>query len=219
MKTAIVLGATGLVGHSLVKQLLNDERFSKVIIFVRKMAGFSSVRLEQHVIDFDKPGEWQSLIKGDVLFSALGTTLKKAGSKKAQFKVDHGYQYHFAAAAAYNGVKDYVLVSAQGASLKSYFFYNRMKGQLDDDVQELNFSKIVILRPGPLDGDRQESRPAEKKGLAVIKAINSVGLLRRFRPIMDYQVAQAMINSVFIEKPGLSIYQGQELFELAEAKG
>lgn len=215
MKTALVIGATGLVGHSLVKKLLNDDRFSKVVVFVRRLSGFSAGNLVQHIIEFDQPEKWQHLVKGDVLFSTLGTTRKKAGSKEAQYKVDHGYQYQFAAAAAENGVKDYVLVSAQGASPDSFFFYNRMKGELERDVKKLRFSRLVILKPGMLDGDRQEHRTGERTTLAAIKSINKIGLLKSLKPIMDYQVAQAMINSVFLEKSGTMVFQGKELFELA----
>ncbi len=218
MKTALVIGATGLVGKSLVEQLIKDQRFSQVVIFVRRPSGFSSPRLTEQIIEFDQPEKWQHLVKGDVLFSTLGTTLSKAGSKEAQYKVDHGYQYQFAAAAARNQVPDYVLVSAMGADVHSFFFYNRMKGELERDVRELDFRKIVILQPAQLDGDRQEHRTGEKVSLKVMRAVNKMGFLRKLRPIMDYQVAEAMINAAFLDQSGISTFKGSQLFLLAQGK-
>src|SRR5690606_10772270 len=89
-------------------------------------------KLHVHVIDFDKPEQWERLVDGDVLFSCLGTTLKAAGSKEAQWNVDYGYQYAFAKAARNNGVNSYVLVSASNASPSSPFFYAKMKGKLEE---------------------------------------------------------------------------------------
>ena len=111
-RTAIVIGATGLVGHELVQQLLQDQRFVRVVVLGRRNSGFVHARLEEHLISFDQPEQWRHLVKGDVLFSALGTTLKTAGSKEAQYKVDHTYQLEVAKAAAANGVPVYVLVSS-----------------------------------------------------------------------------------------------------------
>jgi aspartate-semialdehyde dehydrogenase len=90
-KTALVIGATGLVGNELVHQLLADDRFGAVLVFVRRSMGISHSKLQEFIINFDEPQNWSHLVKGDVLFSALGTTLKKAGSKEAQYKIDHDY--------------------------------------------------------------------------------------------------------------------------------
>ncbi len=128
---ALVIGATGATGKDLVKQLLNDKDFEEVNIFVRKPLNFQNDKLKVHVIDFDKPEEWKNSVKGDVAFSCLGTTLKDAGSKEAQKKVDFNYQYEFAKAAKENNVDDYVLVSAYGANPKSKIFYSKMKGELE----------------------------------------------------------------------------------------
>lgn len=218
MKTALVIGATGLVGKRLVEQLLNDQRFGQVVVFVRRPSGFSSPRLTEHIIDFDKPEKWQHLVKGDVLFSTLGTTRKKAGSKEAQYKIDHDYQFQFAAAAARHGVPNYVLVSSLGASDYSFFFYSRMKGELERDVKELDFRTIVILQPAQLDGERQENRTAEKIGLKVMRGMNRMGFFKKLRPIMDYQVAGAMIHAALLDQSGVFTFKGNQLFPLAEGK-
>lgn len=121
-RTALVIGATGLVGNQLVEQLLANDQFSAVVIFVRRTTGLQHNKLREHIISFEQPESWDHLVKGDVLFSALGTTLKQAGSKETQFKVDFTYQYQFAEVAATNGIATYVLVSSAGANEKASFF-------------------------------------------------------------------------------------------------
>ena len=116
MKTAIVIGATGLVGSALTSQLLEHPEFSGVKVFVRRSTHLSHQKLREHIVDFDKIDDWKHLLQGDVLFSAMGTTLNKAGSKAAQYRIDYTYQYNVAAAAASNGVPAYVLISSAGAS-------------------------------------------------------------------------------------------------------
>jgi uncharacterized protein YbjT (DUF2867 family) len=121
MKTALLIGATGLTGSHLLHLLLADLRFEHIIIFVRRSTGIVHPKLEEHIVRFGHPEEWKHLVKGDVLFSALGTTVKLAGSKEAQYKVDYTYQFQFAAAASANGVPSYVLISASGANAKCSF--------------------------------------------------------------------------------------------------
>ena len=128
MRTAILIGATGLVGSHLLDLLVKDERFGKVKVFTRKPTGKKSDKMEEHVIDFDKMNDWAPLLKGDILFSSLGTTIKKAGSQEAQYKIDFTYQYETAVHSARNGVSTCVLVSSAGASPSSKVFYSRMKG-------------------------------------------------------------------------------------------
>lgn len=219
MKTAIILGATGLTGSQLLDLLLQDERFDKVKILVRRTVGFTHPKLEEHIVDFDQPKYWESLITGDVLFSALGTTLKKAGSQKAQYKVDYEYQYQTAAIAARQGVSTYVLVSSTGANEKSSFFYLRTKGELDLDVQQLNFQRIKIVRPGFLQGDRKESRGMESIGLQVIKWLNRWGLFQNLQPIHVRQLAQVMLQLALEATPGIKIYEAAELFKLEAHSG
>ncbi len=217
MKTALVIGATGLVGFQLTKQLLEDKYFAKVVVFTRRSTGLVSPKLEEHLINFDQPEQWQHLVKGDVLFSALGTTLAKAGGKKAQYKVDHSYQYQFAAAAARNAVPVYVLVSSAGANPQSRTFYMRMKGELERNVKELLFSSIILIKPGPLHGKRNENRIGENLGMAVIRFFNGLGLLRKYRPIAGDEVARAMIQSFKRATPGVAAFELDELFLLAKS--
>ncbi len=216
MKTALVIGATGLVGKALLDQLLVEEEFDQVKIFTRRDAGFKHKKLVQHLIDFDDPESWEHLVKGDVLFSALGTTRKKAGGKKAQYLVDYTYQYRFAAAAAGNSVGTMVLVSSAGASLKSPFFYSRMKAELEKDVKVLGFDPLVIIRPGPLEGPREENRPGEKIGIAVTRFAAKAGIAKKYRPIHADIVARAMINATKKPMQETSVFELQEVFDLAD---
>ena len=142
-KTAILIGATGLVGAALTDALLADSRFEKVVVFVRRATGKNHPKLEEHIVNFDAIDNWKQLLTGDVLFSAMGTTIGKAGSKEAQYKIDYTYQYEVAKAASENGVRQYVLVSSAGASPQSKIFYSRMKGELKTSCYCLRLSHLV----------------------------------------------------------------------------
>lgn len=214
-RTAIVIGATGLVGTQLIQLLLADERFSVVSILGRRSTGIQHPKLQEHIINFDHPEDWKHLVTGDVLFSALGTTLKQAGSKEAQYKIDHTYQYNVAKAAAENDIPVYVLVSAAMSSENSRIFYSRMKGELERDVKQLPFQYIHILQPGMLAGDRKENRTGEKIGTAVIKFLNTLGIAKKQKPVHASIVAQAMINVSFKINNRISTYALLEVFKQA----
>ena len=171
MKTAVLLGASGLVGSALLKQLIDDPEYDKIIAIVRKKFKVDHPKIEQQIIDFDKPESYTDLIKGDVLFSSFGTTIKKAGSKDNQYKIDFTYQYEVAKAASENDIKHYVLVSSAGADPKSKIFYSRIKGELDQEISKLNFDHITILRPSMLDGSRKEKRSGEQIGLKIMNSL------------------------------------------------
>ena len=215
--TAIVAGATGMVGTQLVRQLIQDERFPVIKLFVRRASGVQHPKVREYIVDFDKPEEWRHLVTGDVLFSAMGTTLKQAGSKEAQFKIDYTYQYNIAEAAANNGAKVYVLISAVMASEKSRIFYSRMKGQLERAVKDLRFDHIHILQPGMLEGERREERKGEKIGISVLRFLNKFGIARKHKPINAAIVAEAMINVSF-RREMMNTYALLDLFELAREK-
>lgn len=217
MKTALVIGATGLVGSQLVKLLLKDSRYEKVKIFVRRSAGIVNDKLEEHIVNFDAVVDWKKLLVGDVLYSALGTTLRAAGSKETQYKIDYTYQYQVAKAAANNNVKEYVLISAAGSGPDSKIFYSRMKGELERDIIKLPFETIHIIRPGMLSGDRIEVRTGEKAMISIMNAIAVIPGLHRLKPIKGIEVAQAMINATFRHVTGIHSYTMSEVFRLAAA--
>jgi uncharacterized protein YbjT (DUF2867 family) len=214
-KEVNVIGATGLVGRELVNQLLENEEVEKVRIFVRRELGTEHPKLEQHLIDFNDKESWKSLLKGDVLFSTLGTTLKQAGSKEKQYLVDYTWQYDFAQEAAANGIPVFVLVSSTGANSKSLIFYSRIKGKLDEEVQKLPFRKIVILRPSILAGFRENRRPSEEMSIRIMGAL-SKWMFKKYRPIPAATVATAMINAAFGDTPvPAEIVNPGDIFTLA----
>ena len=214
MKKAIVIGGTGMVGLQLVKQLIEDEKYDEIISLVRHSSGIGNPKLQEKIINFDQPESWSNLVTGDVLFSTLGTTIAQAKTKDAQFKVDYTYQFIVAETAAKNGVETYVLISSAGANSKSRVFYTNMKGKLEDAVRALSFKQITIIRPGQLAGNRAEKRKSEKIALSIMYFINKLGLLKRYKPIQAYQVAQAMINAA--ENKNSGIYSLDKVFELAK---
>ena len=219
MKTALLIGATGLVGSHILKNLADHPDYGRIVVFTRRSTGFSHQKLDENIVNFDNLNEWQKKLKGDVLYSALGTTLKKAGSKDAQYKIDYTYQYSVARAALENGTMQYGLVSSAGADPDSIIFYSRMKGELDRDIAALEFNKIVIVRPSGLMGERKEERPAEKIGIGMSKVLKYLPYLNKYRPIHGNTVARALINSMENEEnKGLNIFSLDTLFRLAEGK-
>jgi len=220
MKTAIVIGATGLIGKHLTKLLLANSAYSTVKVFVRRSLNISEPKLEEHIVNFDEIEKWKSDITGDELFSAMGTTIKKAGSKEAQYKIDVTYQYEFAKDASENGVKSYFLVSSSGANAKSKLFYIRIKGELEETVKLLNFNKIRIFRPSLLLGDRDEKRFGEKAAERILKIVVPIfPFLKNQRPIEGEKVARAMIVSAIIEgTERIRIYELDEIFELVKTE-
>ena len=209
---ALVLGATGAIGKDLVDLLLKDNSVDRVDIFVRREVRVSSAKLVTHVVDFDHPELWAGQLTGDVLFSCLGTTIRAAGSQEAQWKVDYTYQYNTARAARENGVPTYVLVSSVGASAESKVFYTSMKGTLDDAVRELGFPGCHIVRPTSLIR-KGSDRFGEKAGVAVLKALNAIGLMRSLAPMPTEAVAAAMIRLAKSGRQGAAIITGQDILK------
>ncbi len=210
---ALVLGATGAVGKDLVEQLLKADAFERVDVFVRREVKVTSAKLVSHIVDFQHPETWARLLTGDVLFSCLGTTIKAAGSQDAQWKVDYTYQFEAAKAARANGVQKLVLVSSVGADAESKIFYSRMKGQLDEDVAKLGFPGCFILRPPSLIR-KGSDRFGEKAGVAILKGLNAIGLMRSWKPMPTEDVAAAMIRLAETGQPGTHIIDSQEILSV-----
>ena len=210
---ALVLGATGAIGKDLVSQLLQDEAFERVDIFVRREVPASSDKLVVHVVDFDHPEQWAGKLTGDILFSTLGTTIRAAGSQPAQWKVDYTYQLQAAQSARKNGVPVYALVSSVGADARSRIFYSKMKGALDRDVQALGFEGCFILRPPSLIR-KGSDRLGEKIGVVALRAFNAIGLMRNFTPMPTEAVAAAMIRLAKSGRKGTGIFTSQEILSI-----
>lgn len=206
---AIVIGATGLVGKSITEQLLKLPEIREVRVFSRRSSGIQHSKLRERIVDFDNINGWKNEIRGDILFSALGTTLKAAGSKEAQFRVDHDYQLEVAKSAVHNGVAKYVLISSVNASKSSPFFYLKMKGELEEKVMTLGFSSVCILRPGPLRGHREKPRLSEQISTRLLSILPvSAGM----KPVDGSQVARVAIDCGLKQK-GMHILEAKEILE------
>lgn len=212
-KTAVIIGCTGLVGSALLKKLLACPSFSQVVSFSRRNLAFSHPKLTSHVIDFENLTHYVELFQGDVFFSCLGTTIKQAGSKAAQRKVDFEYQFICAQMAANNGMTHYCLVSSSGANTHSISRYLKIKGELEQQVKQLGFSRVSILQPSLLVGDRSELRVAEKIGEVVLPLLTRFGTLKRYRPITGEQVANKLLRVSIEQQQSMGYYVLDELFE------
>ena len=210
---ALVLGATGATGKELVKLLLEDSNFSQVSLFIRRTIDVDHEKLTIHKIDFTRLNEYNSLVEGDVLFSALGTTKQEAGGKKEQFLVDYTYQYEFAKMASENGVNHYSLVSSIGADKNSFFFYPKIKGALESSIKSLKFNKIHIFQPPSLIRQPELIRVVEKYSINLLLAINKLGFIRSLKPLLVKDLAVKIINESLINKiEGVTIYKSKDLF-------
>lgn len=214
MKTAIIIGATGLVGSTLVKQILDNPNYSKVTLLLRKTLDIQHPKLQQEIVDFDKPDATK--IIGDDLFCAMGTTLRKAGSKEAQYKIDCTYPYEFGKIAKANGIKQYILVSSIGSYANSNTFYLRTKGDLEQKIKALDFESFISVRPSFILGDRQEFRLGEKIGIVLAKVISPllIGSLKKYRGIEAAQIAKAMQILANNNLKGVHFFESDELASL-----
>jgi uncharacterized protein YbjT (DUF2867 family) len=191
---AIIIGATGLVGNQILNELLKDNDFSDVRIFVRKTTGIINPKLKEiisHMNDIDALG---AEIKGDVIFNAIGTTIKQAGSKEEQLRIDRDMPIAFAKLASGNGVKLMVNVSSVGASMKGNF-YLKTKAEMEAGTEKFFPDSVFHFRPSLLVGTRKEFRLAEKIASGVMKAIDLVliGSSLKYRSMPTEKLAKAMI--------------------------
>lgn len=211
----IVIGATGATGRELLELLLRDVSISAILVFSRRELNVEHEKLNVEVVDFGKMSEWADKVKGDVLFSCLGTTLSVAGSKQAQWLVDYTYQYEVARIASLQGVRHYVLVSSVNADAKSRFFYMHMKGKLEDAIRGLVFETIQIYRP-PMLLRPSTDRWGEKIGAKLIAFLNVVGLFRGIKPMPTRFLAQVMLQEMKRAVKGISLYTPADIWRIAQ---
>ncbi|MEL7532999.1 MAG: oxidoreductase [Bacteroidota bacterium] len=192
-KKALILGATGLIGQSVLTQLLADERYEQVVAFSRRDLAQTHPKLKVVIMDFADMEQAADQFAADELYCCLGTTMKKAGSEEAFNWVDYEIPYRAAKLALAQGLKHYLIVTAMGADTKSFFFYNRVKGEIERDLAALGFDKLSILQPGLLLGDRNEQRLGESIAQNVSKVFSPL-LPNAYKPIAGQTVAKAMIQ-------------------------
>lgn len=216
-RTAVVIGSTGVTGSALLVQLCNSPAYNQVISFSRKPPSFDHSKLASHIVDFENLDAWAKEIKGDDFFSALGTTRKTAGSLDNQYRIDHDYQVSAMKAAAANGVERLFLVSSPNASSKSFFFYTRMKGNVENAARSMAFKTKVFIQPSLIVGNRPEKRRGESIAANVSKGIENVSNLlpsnklrqsvMRVMPITGQELASGIVT--IAERPltdGVHIY-------------
>jgi len=208
---ALVIGATGATGKDLVDVLLADTDYTEVVIFVRRPSGVAHAKLVEVITDFEKLPDSADHIKGDVWFSCLGTTLKAAGSKDKQWQIDYGIPATFAEIAKRNGVPKAVLLSAYGASAKSKVFYSRMKGKLDEYIESLSFEQFIIFRPGLL-LRKDTDRVGERISAGVLKFLNALQLIKKFRPMPTFLLAQKMAKAPKVLDAGKHVIELDAIF-------
>jgi len=192
---AIIIGATGLVGNLILNEVLKDNSFSEVRVFVRKPGGIINPKLIEIISPMKDIISIGSEIKGDVLFNALGTTKKKAGSKEEQQRIDRDLPILFAKIASENGVKIMLNVSSVGASMKGGF-YLKTKAEMEKGTEEFFPKTVFHFRPGFLVGNRKDFRLVEKFAFIVMKVLDPIftGSSKKYRSMPADKLAKAMVN-------------------------
>lgn len=207
---ALLIGATGSTGKFLLNELIQDDDYSSVSVFVRRPTGRSHPKLTEYVIDFSNIEQYSENITGDVLFSCLGTTLKAAGSKDKQWEIDFNIPATFAVIARKNRVNSFVLVSSSDASAKSMVFYSKMKGELEIAISELNFGQFIIFKPGPLLRAGTD-RPVEKFMIKALNFFNEVGLLKKYKPLPTEMLAMKLAKAPWKLPQGTSVIKLEKI--------
>jgi uncharacterized protein YbjT (DUF2867 family) len=194
----MLLGATGLTGGLVLEGLLASDSVAKVVAPVRRAISIEHEKLQEEAVDFDHLERHESLFEVDVIVCCLGSTIKKAGSRERFRQVDYGYAMKAAEMGHRQGVTAFILMSAIGASSGSPVFYNRVKGELEDGLQDLAFRYLSIYQPGLLMTGRSEQRLAESLGIKAMPAVNCLlqGPMKRYRGIDAALVARAMVNEI-----------------------
>ena len=212
LKKALVVGAGGLIGSCVLAELLKDDDYSEVEIRVRKPGGISHPKLTEKIIDFNDTASLPA-INAQHIFCCLGSTIKKAGSQEAFYRVDHDYVVQLAQLAESSSAEKFLVVSSLGANALSKNFYLRTKGEMENDVKKHHFGAIYIFRPSILLGKRKEFRFGEIIGKAVMNfaGIFMFGSLLKYKGIRDRVLAKAMIISAKKTDSGIFTLESDEI--------
>lgn len=196
MKTAIILGATGLTGSILLQKLLKDERYEKIKLFSRSASKVKHTKIEEHLGNLFEIEKFKQQFTADEVFVCVGTTQKKTPDEETYYKIDHGIPVAAAKLAKENGISTFCVISALGADEKSRFFYNRTKGEMERDVLKLKIPNTYLFQPSLIVGNRTENRPMEAFSEKTMKIANYLllGPLKKYRSIQAATIAEAMIR-------------------------
>ena len=215
MKTALVFGSSGLVGSHLLNELINNSNYSKIKIFVRSLSETNDSKIEIIKTDFNNLDKHVEDIKGDECFFCIGTTRKNSPNKFEYRKIELDIPKKIAQIAKSNLVKSFFFVSSGYANPKSSGDYLKFKGLVEEEIKNLNFVKIGIMRPSFLLGKRKVERVGEKFGIMIFKLLTPIliGPFRKMRPIESEKIAKAMIK-LANENINQSIFESNEIVEL-----
>ena len=212
-KTALLAGATGLVGSALLPLLLASERYAKVIVVGRRPVPTQHPKLVQVIMDLDELERERLRLIADDVYCCLGTTIRQAGSQEAFYKVDFLYVVRLAALTAANFAAQFLVVSSLGADVDSRFYYSRVKGEMEEAVGQTPFRAIHIFRPSLLLGERAAPRLGERFGEAVLAVVRPLlrGGWRKYRPVAAATVARAMLRAAEDDGGGVRIHSSETL--------
>lgn len=218
MKTALLFGASGLVGSHVLNQLISNNSYSKIKLFVRTTINISDPKIEIIQTDFKNLENHREDIKGDDCFFCIGTTKKNSPDKNEYKRVELEVPKQVAQIAKSNSVNSFVFISSGYADPKSSGDYLKFKGEVEEELKRLNFSKLGIMRPSFLLGDRKEKRIGEKIGIFVFKLLSPLflGPLKKMKPIHSATVAKAMIT-ITQNKVSKTIFESDEIADLSSS--
>ena len=218
-KTALLVGASGLVGGHCLQFLLEEPSYTKVTALGRKPLTIVHDKLDQHVIDFGELETLGEYLIAEDVYCCLGTTIKKAGTQEAFRKVDFDYPIKLAALTQHCGANQFLIVSSLGADPHSRIFYNRVKGEMEEAIRKMQFMAFHVFRPSLLLGDRKEHRTGEKVGAVAMTALKPamIGPLQKYRAIQARDVGKAMVRVAQMDLQGVNIFESQRIQEIADS--
>ncbi|MFO7657678.1 MAG: NAD(P)H-binding protein [Bacteroidales bacterium] len=217
-RTAIVFGATGLVGSYLLGEMVEMDIFEKILVFSRKSLDIQNKKVENVVYNPENIDEIADMVRGNDLFCCLGTTIKKAGSQEAFKKVDLAMPSRIAEIAFHNKVKNFVVISSIGANAESTNFYLKVKGMMEHNILKFSFEHVIIVRPSLLLGQRNEFRFGESVARTIMPLVNPLlrGKYLKYRPVHGRDVAKAMINLVLFPRKQ-AIFESDEIHDISNS--
>jgi uncharacterized protein YbjT (DUF2867 family) len=210
IKTAVVAGASGLIGKELVQKLINSDQYRLIYILSRRKSGPMNPKIRELVINFDQIDSLTFDVPIDDVFCTLGTTMKQAGSQDNFKKVDYQYVVALAKLAKSQGASKFLVISSMGANSKSSVFYNCVKGMTEDTLKTIGFEQLVILRPSLLQGKRSEIRIAERVSLFIMRMLNFL-IPVNYKAIPSEKVADAMLKMAIQSGPKFSVIKSGEM--------
>jgi uncharacterized protein YbjT (DUF2867 family) len=218
-KSALLIGASGLVGGHCLQFLLEESSYARVVALVRRPLSITHDKLIQHVVDFSELDTLGEYFTTDDVYCCLGTTIKKAGTQDAFRKVDFDYPIKIAALTQHLGANQFLIVTSLGADPHSRIFYNRVKGEVEEAIGKISFPTMNIFRPSLLLGDRKEHRTGEKAGAFIMSGLKymMVGPFRKYRPIQSRDVAKVMVQIAQKKLKSVNIFESMQIQEIADS--